>query len=201
MVLPQPSYIRNNFFINNYHSTWPIDHDDGSNGYIDSHNLLLWGGFKNYLGFNKQAVGNLYVYPDASVSMAKARGGKSYGKDVQSGNGGWSYCAMSQGSSTTPQWMWDGWTNNTCIMTSGAGNMYDWGGCNPTTPYDGNIPVLGGNTLMSGDGSYTFKCGSATWTSLAETQSHGVDVGSTFTSSVPSTQQILDMAAQWIGMA
>ena len=28
-LLPHMSYISNNFLINNYHSTWPIDHDDG----------------------------------------------------------------------------------------------------------------------------------------------------------------------------
>ena len=31
---------------NNYHSTWPIDHDDGSCYYHDHHNFLIYGGAK-----------------------------------------------------------------------------------------------------------------------------------------------------------
>ena len=45
-LLPSPSVIDGNYFVNNYHSTWPIDHDDGSNSWVATNNLLLWGGFK-----------------------------------------------------------------------------------------------------------------------------------------------------------
>ena len=76
--------------MNNYRSSWPIDNDDGSNGcerggalgawlldrntcrsafhflrrYIESNNFLLWGGSKQYLGFNKHMLSNIYVYAD-----------------------------------------------------------------------------------------------------------------------------------------
>jgi hypothetical protein len=45
----QQTNITRNFFVSNYHSTWPIDHDDGSTGYRDENNMLAWGGAKNYL--------------------------------------------------------------------------------------------------------------------------------------------------------
>jgi hypothetical protein len=45
----QQTNITRNFFVSNYHSTWPIDHDDGSNAYRDENNMLAWGGAKNYL--------------------------------------------------------------------------------------------------------------------------------------------------------
>ena len=38
--------VRHNIMWNNYHSTWPIDHDDGSCYYHDHHNFLIYGGAK-----------------------------------------------------------------------------------------------------------------------------------------------------------
>ena len=46
-LYPAQTLISRNFFINNYHSTWPIDHDDGSNSFLDTFNFLPWGGAKN----------------------------------------------------------------------------------------------------------------------------------------------------------
>ena len=61
-LTPAESNITNNFFINNYHSTWPIDHDDGSCYYTDTYNFLVYGGYKNFLGHSKTVTKNLYVY-------------------------------------------------------------------------------------------------------------------------------------------
>lgn len=36
--------IHRNFLINNYRSVWPIDHDDGSCFWNDTHNYLVYGG-------------------------------------------------------------------------------------------------------------------------------------------------------------
>ena len=44
------SYISGNFIINGYNGVWSIDHDDGSQRYNDSANLMVWGGCKNFLG-------------------------------------------------------------------------------------------------------------------------------------------------------
>ena len=38
-------------------------HDDGSCYYHDSYNVLLYGGAKNYLGHDKTAEHNLYLFP------------------------------------------------------------------------------------------------------------------------------------------
>lgn len=65
-LTPAVSHISGNFLIANYHSVWPLDHDDGSCFYNDTGNVLAYGGFKNYLGHNKVAVGNVYIYPDMS---------------------------------------------------------------------------------------------------------------------------------------
>ena len=72
MLGPQLSTIHHNYIICNYQCTWPIDHDDGSNHYLDSYNVLWYGGAKNYLGHDKHSMLNLYLYVDAQpyVSMS-----------------------------------------------------------------------------------------------------------------------------------
>lgn len=51
------SEIRQNFIIANYHAVWPLDHDDGSCYYYDYDNVLVYGGFKTYLGHSKICMG------------------------------------------------------------------------------------------------------------------------------------------------
>lgn len=54
------------FIINNYHSIWPLDHDDGSREYYDSYNYLIYGGFKNYLGHSKSGI-IIYYFIDKQL--------------------------------------------------------------------------------------------------------------------------------------
>ena len=77
---PALSNLTRDFFINNYHSMWPIDHDDGSCYYLDTYNYLVYGGYKNYLGHSKTVQNNVYVYPDAehSIDTPKAFISKPY---------------------------------------------------------------------------------------------------------------------------
>lgn len=70
--------ITQNFVIANYHAVWPLDHDDGSCYYYDYDNVLVYGGFKTYLGHSKicgdcdadscLAENNLYIYPDTKYA-------------------------------------------------------------------------------------------------------------------------------------
>ena len=62
-IIKAQSHIYKNFLINGYNSLWPIDHDDGSQFYNDTSNVLVWGGCKNYLGRSKSCDHNLIVYP------------------------------------------------------------------------------------------------------------------------------------------
>jgi hypothetical protein len=178
--------LSSNLFVNNYHSSWPIDHDDGSNAYLVQGNFLLWGGSKQYLGFDKHMVGNAYVYADyapVTLPAVRALGLPSgditkYGVGSQGGlRNGWGVCAMAYGTSDFVAPLIDVWRSNTCILQSSA-KAFDFNGCHPSTPADGNIPLLSGNTYLTGDNSYSMKCGGSTWT-LAQAQAAGVDVGST----------------------
>jgi hypothetical protein len=60
------SYIHHNALLNNYRSSWPIDHDGGSRFYEDSYNFLIYGGNKENLGHSKSDHHEIYVYSDLS---------------------------------------------------------------------------------------------------------------------------------------
>ena len=53
-----------NLIYNNYQSTWPIDHDDGSSFFHDHDNVLIYGGYKNLFGHDQTIERNMYIYPD-----------------------------------------------------------------------------------------------------------------------------------------
>lgn len=46
-VDPLPMTVSGNMILTNYHQVWPLDRDDGSNGYDDAGNFLIWAGSKN----------------------------------------------------------------------------------------------------------------------------------------------------------
>mmetsp|Transcript_2345 Transcript_2345/g.4308 ORF Transcript_2345/g.4308 Transcript_2345/m.4308 type:complete len:403 (+) Transcript_2345:2033-3241(+) len=78
--------ISGNMMINNFHSTWPIDHDDGSCFFNDTNNLLIYGGAKNYLGHTKVSTGNLYVYANLNGPGSCMIDDSSFGNDVYAEN-------------------------------------------------------------------------------------------------------------------
>ena len=191
-LYPAPTTISRNFFISNYHSTWPIDHDDGSSAYFDENNLLLWGGAKNYLGFNKHGQTNLYVYPDASEPTAAAvNGGGGGGGGARLKTGFSPYCYGSAGSAVLPAAFRDSSVNCTCIAAAPSA-LYSLD-CDPSNVDNGYVPVLQNNTYFLDSGSYSFPCSGQHW-DLPTAQSHGVDLG---TVQLPAlgTDALLSLAA------
>ena len=72
---PALTNITRNMFICNYECTWPIDHDDGSNTYNDTYNVVFYGGAKNFLGHDKHSIANIYfdgTYVHTPTSLASA---------------------------------------------------------------------------------------------------------------------------------
>ncbi len=164
-LLPNQSSLMRNFFINNYHSTWPIDHDDGSCYYYDTFNYLVYGGYKNYLGHSKIVKYNVYVYPDASHSINNI--------SVISNP----YCALSDGSSigNLPSGWGEVWTNNTCII--GNPNVYLFDRCDINNKLNGIVPLTANNTFYAPNSSIYINCGGYQF-SLQEYQLRGYDIGS-----------------------
>ena len=62
-LIARQSHVHHNFIINGYSGVWAIDHDDGSQRYNDTANLMVWGGCKNFLGNSKSCDHNTMVYP------------------------------------------------------------------------------------------------------------------------------------------
>ena len=189
-LTPSENKINQNFLINNYHSTWPIDHDDGSCYYLDTYNFMVYGGFKNFLGHSKISQNNIYVYPDAE---------HLFDTGVPEGLGFMSspFCAQSEGASrgdAASGWG-DVWINNTCII--GNPNVYAFGSCNLDNP-TGLMPFTADNRFYAPNKYVYFGCEGKKLT-LEEFQYLGYDLGSTVSDPVDAAtivewgKQILDM--------
>ena len=164
---PATSFITRNFFINNYHSTWPIDHDDGSCYYEDTYNYLVYGGYKNFLGHSKTAMYNIYIYPDANIHTPTD--GYTFLTEP--------FCGTHSGA--TKGDLASGWgevyANNTCII--GNPDIYRFIACNPDGNNEGLIPLTYNNTFYAPNKEISILCKGHRLT-LEQFQALGYDKGS-----------------------
>lgn len=183
-LTPATSYMTKNFIINNYHSTFPIDHDDGTGYYYDSFNYLLYGGYKSYLGHSQTSMNNIYIFPDAYHYMPTIE------DDMIGSFLNYAYCAFSEGVG------WgEVWANNVCVTTEP--DIYSFGGCR-TNGYMDDIPFTANNTFYIPGETVSFKCGSEE-ISLAQFQSLGYDIGSHVYSEL-DIASIVDMGRQLLSI-
>jgi len=191
--MPVVSRIHQNFLISNYHSVWPIDHDDGSAYYYDSENFLVYGGFKNYLGHSKISQYNVYIYPDASIGyVGKPR--KLGRPNLQHRGTGLSsffnepYCVNSDGTAKDDSGWGDFWINNKCVI--GNPIVYEYYTCRPDDLQD-LVTMTANNELFAPNSLVTFVCGQTNWT-LQQYQAKGYDIG-TLLGDIPTN----DIIIQW----
>ena len=178
-LVPKESYMTYNFIICNYHSTWPIDHDDGTGYFTDRYNYLAYGGFKNYLGHSKTSQYNVYVYPDANQPYAPP------------------YCAISTGTRTgllASGWD-DRYTDNKCIIQEVQ--VYDFSNCKLENITQ-LIPFTARNKFYTPDAKIAFKCDKYTW-SLEEFQNKGFDIGSTV-SPLVDVKEVIQWGKDLLGL-
>ncbi len=176
-LIPATSHITMNFFISNYNSAWPIDHDDGSCYYKDTNNFLVYGGYKNYLGHSHVVQNNVYVAPDSDQTVS-----------VDPMFDRRPYCAVSNGStigSSASGWG-EVWTDNICIINSSE--IYRFRVCSPLDNIADLIPFTANNTFYTFDPSKVFVTCEATNYTLMEFQDMGYDLGS-------QVHQMLDNSA------
>ena len=168
------SYIHHNTIIGNYHSVWPLDHDDGSCFYEDSYNFLVYGGKKNYLGHSKIDHHEIYVYPD----VYKPQFG--YGNCV-GGSSGWN----------------ESWIENICVLYQSS-VPYNIGNCDVASLV---LPYLANNTIYIPSGKQVaFVCnvnGTSRRMTLEEWQLFGLDIGTTV-QTVPDMKVVIEWARQML---
>ena len=162
------SYIHHNTIFGNYHTLWPIDHDDGSCFYEDSYNFLVYGGKKNYLGHSKTDHHEIYVYPDLY------KPGFGSGNCV-CGSSGW----------------YENWIENVCVLYQ-ISIPYSIGNCDVASLL---LPYFANNTIYIPSGKEaTFICNvndTSTRMTLQEWQSYGLDINTTI-GVTPNVQTIVE---------
>lgn len=137
---------------------WPcVDNDDGSQLFFIKNNLVIYGGFKNYLGQNKKWVGNLLVFPDrwAGDPCLNQWGGQEH---VYSDN----ECITQ---SSSPQFATSSVVGDECIFDYGNASVAAY------------LPYTHGNVYHTPDGTFSQGCDKTY--SLAELQALGQELGST----------------------
>eukprot|EP00928_Gymnodinium_smaydae_P026730 TRINITY_DN20901_c0_g1_i1.p1 TRINITY_DN20901_c0_g1~~TRINITY_DN20901_c0_g1_i1.p1 ORF type:complete len:912 (+),score=66.56 TRINITY_DN20901_c0_g1_i1:74-2809(+) len=167
-ILKKNDFIKHNFIINSYNGVWAIDHDDGSQFFNDTKNLMLWGGCKNFLGHSKSCDHNVMIYP----GYGRASSHKP--------------CQTDDNSVFANQYHHD----NQCITIDG--NAYSMGGWDKCTSdsIDQHVYQTFNNTLFAPKGNFTapgpcpdFK----TW------QATGQDAGSQVLP-LPSISEVVEMS-------
>ena len=185
---PATSFITRNFLINNYHSTWPIDHDDGSCYYEDTFNYLVYGGYKNFLGHSKTAMYNVYVYPDANIHTPTD--GYTYISEP--------FCGTHSGASrdNLPSGWGEVYANNTCII--GNPDIYRFIACDPEGDNKGLIPLTYNNTFYAPNKAIYILCKSQKLT-LEQFQALGYDKGSVV-NDIVDTETIIEWGKELLNI-
>eukprot|EP01052_Picozoa_sp_SAG31_P004018 SAG31_NODE_161_length_21899_cov_16.832844_18_plen_182_part_00 len=155
-----------------------LDHDDGSDYYLDTRNVCVFAGMKNYIGQNKIWDSNLIAYPDGALSQN--RSGMACVWTSMNMGGDHSLLPCAYGRPTN--WTLDRYchnkevyTNNTCVTHTKQAFEYDmfreddlaeYGPTNTTMPFTARNEFHSSATFSFGPG----------W-NHSDATAHGVDVG------------------------
>ena len=182
--MPAMSYNSNNFLITNYHSVWPLDHDDGSCYWVDTNNFLVYGGYKNNYGHSKTTLNNTYIYPDANHGNRKEI---FYT---------WPYCAVDAHAALDSASWGEIWANNICVI--GNQTIYYFENCDTEQDIHGLVPYTANNVFYAPSEDLDVLCGDKK-ISLQKYQSMGFDIGSVVYDIV-SSDTIKEWAQEQFGL-
>lgn len=149
-----------------------LDHDDGSDYYLDTRNVCVFAGMKNYIGQNKIWDSNLIAYADGALSQNRSGMPSVWTSMNMAGDKSKLPCTAITG----PCRNREVFTNNTCITHRFQPSEYDMFNATDLDlmgPEDTTMPFTARNKYYLGI-PYQF---AGQW-NLSEAQAHGVDRGS-----------------------
>ena len=171
-----------------------LDHDDGSEYYLDTRNVCVFAGMKNYIGQNKIWDSNLIIFPEGSASQNRSGMSCIWTSMDMAAND-----KESLPCSVRPCRTKEVFTNNTCLTYSNEPLEYDMFnesdlllmGCENTT-----IPYTARNRYYL-NAPYWFH---DKW-NLSKAQSSGVDIGSKeFSLENLSVEKINSLASTFLNL-
>ena len=185
--------------------------DDGSSYYTDSYNVLIYGGYKNYLGHSKTAHNQLYIFPDGqrydpmpAFAEQKAAAMNGWSSDAWGAS-----CAQFFAPTVGESGYDERYYNNTCILQQN-GQVYsfpDSGGCDATTPdHQSVMPLVQNNTFYTPPATpFVTSClvnGTLQQLDLQHWQAVGQDANSVqLSTSAKTLGMLLVKAAEQLGMS
>ena len=183
--------------------------DDGSAYYTDSYNVLIYGGYKNYLGHDKTSHSSLYLYPDGlRFYSLPTFAEQQLMERAGLGDDAWGVSCMQQFSPAVgDSGFEERYYNNTCILqSSGSVYTFPFGGCEATNPsYQSAMPITYSNTFYTPAATpFVLMCninGTSTKLDFQSWKATGKDANSVQLSTNTSTlTPLLSPAAQLLGM-
>ena len=165
---------------------------------MDTSNILLWGGSKSLMGYNKHHIGNAMVYVDYTPALNLPPDMlRRLGWSAPSMSGKPPMCTGMITPTPAVPGLSEVWSNNTCIASSPA-SLFRWPSCNSSNPLDGSIPVpLSNNRYFTPNATYQMRCNGATW-GFEEAQQRGLDLGSTL-HPLPDTEALMQLMRALLG--
>ena len=173
---PRESVIDQNLLLNSAWGIHCLDHDDGSNAYTDTRNVLVGAGLKNWQGFNRTWRGNLIVRPDYLAGYARPPAVPAATPEGVPLPRFFYFpaCVRSLGQAAWGA-LGDAYDSNACILRSAAAHIF--GACNASAPAaSGNVPRAQGNDYYVPGAAVDLRCGGSM--SLAAAQAVGWEEGS-----------------------
>uniref|UniRef100_A0A7S0JSD6 Right handed beta helix domain-containing protein n=2 Tax=Cafeteria roenbergensis TaxID=33653 RepID=A0A7S0JSD6_CAFRO len=165
---------------------WPVDWDDGSNGWTMQNVVSMYGGAKNFQGHSKTVTGSLLVY----VNYAAANG----------------FCLISDGAEPGLSGYNETFANNTCISDGQA--LIQYGACKPSDPLSAPMTHTSGNQYFVGvDPDKAQVCcgrcnaqGTDHWSFSQYQNATGRGAGSSLSGAVPKPAAIAQKARAMLGL-
>ena len=182
-LLQAESFVTQNLVIGNYHTLWPIDHDDGTCYYTDKYNVIAYGGAKNYLGHSKISTNNLYIYPDAPKNSF----------DTLNPSCASSF-ATSRGLPLASGWD-EVWSDNVCVI--GNPSLFQFNMCSLTD--DAGLIPMSANNVFYAPNAYVYILCDGVKLSLKEYQEMGFEVDSVV-KDLPTNKEVMDWARKMLDL-